>query len=56
MVPGTQPQIQSINVISTDPQPLSNTASGGQIIHKITLNIPILMMCFLMIDECIYMT
>ncbi|KRO67087.1 MAG: hypothetical protein ABR84_01055 [Cryomorphaceae bacterium BACL21 MAG-121220-bin10] len=29
MTPGTQPQIVKINTISTEPHPLSITASGG---------------------------
>ena len=32
MTPGTQPQSHSKNVIKIEPQPLSKTAKGGQII------------------------
>ena len=38
ITPGTQPHIHKINTIIIDPQPLSKTASGGQIIDKKTLN------------------
>lgn len=34
---GTHPTIVRINTIRTDPQPLSNTASGGKIIERSTL-------------------
>ena len=36
ITPGTQPINVRINTINTDPQPLSRTANGGKIIHKIT--------------------
>ena len=42
ITPGTHPHSQSKNVIKTDPQPLSKTAKGGQIIESITLQILIL--------------
>ena len=38
MIPGTQPQHVKRKTISIDPQPLSNTANGGNIIDKKTLN------------------
>jgi len=38
ITPGTQPHIHKINTIIIDPQPLSKTASGGQIMDKKTLN------------------
>jgi len=37
ITPGIQPQIQRIKVINTEPQPLSRTAKGGQIIARRTL-------------------
>jgi hypothetical protein len=37
ITPGTQPQSQSRNTIIIDPQPLSKTANGGQIIDSKTL-------------------
>jgi hypothetical protein len=37
ITPGTHPTIVRINTIRTDPQPLSNTASGGKIIERSTL-------------------
>jgi hypothetical protein len=39
ITPGTQPQSQSKNTISIEPQPLSKTANGGQKIESITLQI-----------------
>ena len=39
ITPGTQPQSHKINVISTEPQPLSNTARGGKMIDNITRQI-----------------
>jgi len=40
--PGIHPRTVNINVIITDPQPLSITAKGGQIIQSNTLKHPIL--------------
>ncbi len=37
ITPGIQPQSHKIKVINIDPQPLSRTASGGQIIESKTL-------------------
>lgn len=37
IAPGTHPHNVSSVVIMTDPQPLSNTASGGNKMHKRTL-------------------
>lgn len=39
ITPGTHPQSQSKNVIRIEPQPLSKTAKGGQMIDKITRQI-----------------
>lgn len=39
ITPGTQPQSQSRKVIKIEPQPLSKTAKGGQIIERITRQI-----------------
>jgi len=41
ITPGTQPASVSRKTISTEPQPLSITANGGNRIAKITLNIDI---------------
>ena len=41
MTPGTQANKVNIKTIKTDPQPLSITASGGQIIDTNTLKKPI---------------
>jgi hypothetical protein len=38
MMPGTQAQSVNKNTIKIEPQPLSMTAKGGNIIAKITLN------------------
>ena len=38
MTPGIQPQHVNRKTISIEPQPLSNTANGGNIIDKKTLN------------------
>ena len=35
--PGTNPQQVNKNTIKIEPQPLSRTAKGGKIIHKIRL-------------------
>ena len=51
MTPGTQPQSHNKNTIIIDPQPLSNTAKGGQIIDKSTLQKLILIF---LIDDCLY--
>jgi hypothetical protein len=40
--PGIHPRTVKINVIITDPQPLSITAKGGQIIQSNTLKQPML--------------
>ena len=45
ITPGTHAQRVRRNTISTDPQPLSITASGGKMIHKMTRQIDIF--CFL---------
>jgi len=37
ITPGTQPQSHSKKTITTEPQPLSITASGGQKMDRITL-------------------
>jgi hypothetical protein len=37
MTPGTHPQSHNRNTIKIEPQPLSITAKGGQIIDSITL-------------------
>ena len=37
MTPGTQPQSQSRKTMTIEPQPLSKTANGGQIIESKTL-------------------
>lgn len=37
ITPGTQPQSHNKNVIKIEPQPLSKTANGGQIIDSKTL-------------------
>ena len=39
MTPGTQPQSHNKKTITIEPQPLSITAKGGQIIERITLQI-----------------
>ncbi|EDP97623.1 hypothetical protein KAOT1_20712 [Kordia algicida OT-1] len=54
MVPGTHPQSHKIKTIKIDPQPLSSTAKGGNIIANNTLHILILFFN-LMIDD-MYMT
>ncbi len=40
--PGIQPKRVNINTITIEPQPLSNTAKGGNKIDKITLQMLIL--------------
>ena len=42
MTPGTHPAKVRSKTISTDPQPLSSTATGGQIIQSNVRKIPIL--------------
>ena len=42
ITPGIQPQKVSISTIMIEPQPLSITARGGNMIDKITLQILIL--------------
>lgn len=42
ITPGTQPQSHNKKVITIEPQPLSKTAKGGQIIDRITLQILIM--------------
>jgi len=37
ITPGTQPQSHNKNTIKMEPQPLSKTASGGQMIESKTL-------------------
>ncbi len=54
MVPGTQPHIHKRKTINIDPQPLSNTDNGGNIIANNTLQI-LIMFFNLMIDDN-YMT
>ncbi len=39
MTPGTQPQSHNKKTINMEPQPLSITANGGQIMERITLKI-----------------
>jgi len=39
ITPGIQPQSVKIKIIKIEPQPLSITAKGGNIIERITLNI-----------------
>ena len=39
ITPGTQPHKDKIKTIIIEPQPLSNTAKGGQIMDRITLQI-----------------
>ena len=41
ITPGTHAQSVSRKTMSIDPQPLSITANGGKIIHKITRHIDI---------------
>lgn len=43
MTPGTQPQSVKRKVIKIEPQPLSKTAKGGQIIDNITRQKPIML-------------
>ena len=50
MVPGTQPHIHKRKTITIDPQPLSNTDNGGNIIANNTLHILIIFFN-LMIDD-----
>jgi len=40
ITPGIQPQIVRIRTSKMAPQPLSNTASGGQIMQMMALRIP----------------
>jgi len=42
MTPGTQPQSHNKNTIRIEPQPLSKTAKGGQIMDSITRQILII--------------
>jgi len=49
ITPGIHPQQVSIVTISTDPHPLSSTASGGKIIDNITLKQLILLSSQLLI-------
>lgn len=42
ITPGTQPQSHNKKVITIEPQPLSKTAKGGQIIERITRQILII--------------
>ena len=44
--PGTHPQQVNKNTIKIEPQPLSRTAKGGKIIHKIRLKQDILNILF----------
>jgi hypothetical protein len=41
ITPGIQPQIVRIRTSNMAPQPLSSTASGGQIMQMMALRIPI---------------
>jgi len=41
ITPGIQPRHVKIKTITTDPQPLSTTASGGKMMHNKTLKQPI---------------
>ena len=54
ITPGIQPQTDKIKTIIIDPQPLSITANGGQIIDNITLQI--LMLIFLILIDDMYLT
>ena len=48
MTPGTHPQRESRNTISTEPHPRSTTANGGKIIAKSTRRqdmIPFIVFC-----------
>ena len=49
MTPGTQPQSHSKKTIIIDPQPLSKTANGGQMIESKTLQKLIMIWFWLMI-------
>lgn len=44
MTPGTQPQSHNKKVTRIDPQPLSITAKGGQIMDNITFQILIMLL------------
>ena len=46
ITPGTHPQQVNKNTIKIEPQPLSRTAKGGKIIHKIRLKQDILNILF----------
>lgn len=37
MAPGIHPRQERINTIRKEPHPLSTTANGGKIMHKMTL-------------------
>lgn len=50
ITPGTQPQSHKMNTIIIEPQPLSNTAKGGQTIES---NSPDTHLLKLLIDEFI---
>jgi len=52
MTPGTQPQSHNRNTIKMEPQPLSITASGGQMIESNTLQ-KLMMIKFNLIDVTI---
>ncbi len=52
IVPGTHPQIHKIKTIKIDPQPLSNTDNGGNIIANNTLQI-LMIFINLMIDDAL---
>ena len=45
ITPGTQPQSVSRKMMSTEPHPLSSTANGGKIMHRITRQIDIRGIC-----------
>ncbi len=47
ITPGTQPHNHKINTITMEPQPLSKTANGGQIIANNTLQILINLQLFI---------
>lgn len=50
ITPGTQPQSQSRKTIIIDPQPLSKTANGGQMIESKTLQ-KLIMIRFLILIQ-----
>ncbi|KQC34651.1 hypothetical protein AAU57_13225 [Nonlabens sp. YIK11] len=47
ITPGTQPSSVSIKTITMDPQPLSSTASGGNMMARMTLQMDIRQKCLM---------